>query len=102
MAQKKVDGVLEVVRYDDRGQVELVRAYERRGPEYGDHVLLTRDQLVARLKSGKIFFTGTRTPYLAGTFKLVQQVHLVIFDGKEYLVTGEKNPTRDNLHLPLF
>jgi len=101
MAQK-YDAVVEVVRYNEQGMVELARAYERRGPAFGDRVLLTRSQLIERLKSGKICFTGARTPMLAGTFKTVQRINLVNNSGKDYLVTGEKAPTRDNLHLPLF
>ncbi len=101
MAQK-MDAVVEVVRYDEQGMVALARAYERRGAAYGDRVLLTRPQLIERLKSGKIFFTGVRTPMMAGTFTTAQRIHLVQFNGQEFLVTGEKTPTRDNLHLPLF
>ena len=99
---EKVDAVVEVVRYDEQGLVILARAYERRGPAYGDRVLLTRPQLIERLKSGNVFFTGVRTPMMAGTFKTVQRINLVNHNGKDYLVTGEKAPTRDNLHLPLF
>ena len=99
---QKYDAVVEVVRYNEQGMVELARAYERRGPAFGDRVLLTRTQLIERLKSGKVCFTGVRTPMLAGTFTTVQRIHLVNFSGKEYLVTGEKAPSRDNLHLPLF
>lgn len=101
MAQK-FDAVVEVVRYNEQGMVELARAYERRGPAFGDRVLLTREQLIERLKSGKVFFTGVRTPLMAGTFTTVQRIQLVTFGGIEYLVTGEKAPSRDNLHLPLF
>jgi hypothetical protein len=101
MAQK-YDAVVEVVRYNEQGMVELARGYERRGPAFGDRVLLTRAQLIERLKGGKTLLTGVRTPMMAGTFKTDQRIQLVNNGGKEYLVTGEKSPTRDNLQLPLF
>ena len=40
---KKVDGVVEAVRYRD-GQIEVVRAYERRGAAFSDRLLLTRKE----------------------------------------------------------
>jgi hypothetical protein len=38
---KKFDGVIEAVRYKD-GQIEVVRAFERRGSAFTDRVMLNR------------------------------------------------------------
>ena len=53
----KVDGVIEAVRYKG-GKIDLVRLYERRGPTYGDHVVMDRLTLLSRLKEGKRIMTG--------------------------------------------
>ena len=44
----KFDGVIEAVRYKS-GKIDLVRAYERRGASFGDHVILDRKTLLERL-----------------------------------------------------
>ena len=51
---QKFDVVIEAVRYKS-GKIELVRAYERRGPSFSDRVLLDRKTLLERLKDGKTF-----------------------------------------------
>ena len=48
----KFDGVIEAVRYKS-GKIEVVRAYERRGATFSDHVLLDRKELLERLRGGK-------------------------------------------------
>lgn len=73
MAQ--VDGVIEAVRYKN-GRVELVRAYERRGPTFSDHILLDRATLIARIRQGRRFVTGKRTELLASTFEVGKPVAL--------------------------
>jgi hypothetical protein len=77
MAQKKFDGVIEAVRYTGSGQVAVVRAYERRGPAFSDHVLLDRGELIKRLRSGKRFVVGSRKPYLGGMFEVGGKVRLL-------------------------
>ena len=61
---KKIDGVIEAVRYNPNGQIALVRAYERRGATFSDRVLLDRKTLLERLKSGKNFSIGQRKEFL--------------------------------------
>ncbi|MDP1779148.1 MAG: hypothetical protein Q8K73_02630, partial [Anaerolineales bacterium] len=48
---KKIDGVIEAVRYKN-GQITWVRAYERRGATFSDRVLLDRKTLLQRLQKG--------------------------------------------------
>ena len=83
----KFDGVIEAVRYKS-GKIEVVRAYERRGATFSDHVLLDRKTLLERLKHGKHFVTGQRKKYLASTFEVGKPVNLVGTDGREIVTTA--------------
>ena len=87
MANKKFDGVIEAVRYSRNGQIDFVRAYERRGGTFSDRVLLDRKTLLERLKSKKRFVTGTRTQLLASTFENMRDIQLVQRDGREFVST---------------
>ncbi|MBL8062957.1 MAG: hypothetical protein JNK32_08065 [Anaerolineales bacterium] len=98
---KKIDGVIESVRYKN-GQIVLVRAYERRGFTFSDRVLFDRKTLLEYLQSGKNFVTGTRQDLLASTFNLAKSVMIVKADDREYVTTRE-NATRDELeNVPFF
>jgi hypothetical protein len=98
MAQKNYDGVVDSVRYTADGQLELVRIYERRGATFSDRILLSRQEMVDRLKAKKQFFVGRRLPYLASTFNLGQPVRLVGPEGKEVVLAGDATgESRDNL-----
>ncbi|HEU0293561.1 MAG TPA: hypothetical protein VFR47_12540 [Anaerolineales bacterium] len=83
---KKIDGVIEAVRYKD-GQIEVVRAYARRGAAFSDRLLFTRKELLDTLKKGRRFFTGTRKELMAGTFEVSQPLKIVTRDGKELITT---------------
>jgi len=104
MAPKKFDGVVEAVRYAPDGKIALARVYERRGPTFTDRILLTRDELVERLKAKKRFYIGRRKPYLASTFELDgQPVTLSGERGKEVIQTGKQPGGSDRLEgAPLF
>lgn len=82
----KVDGVIEAVRYKG-GKIEVVRAYERRGPTFSDHVLLDRKTLIERLEKGKRFVTGQRKEYWASTFEVGKPVSLEGQDGRQVVTT---------------
>ena len=83
---KKFDGVIEAVRYKD-GQIEVVRAFERRGAAFSDRLLIPRRELIEKLKDGRKFVVGQRKEYLAGTFDAGKPVQLVKRDGKEVIST---------------
>lgn len=83
---KKVDGVIEAVHYKDE-QIEVVRAYERRGAAFSDRELFTRKELLQYLKKGRKFVTGIRKELMAGTFEIGQPVQVVTRDGKEFIAT---------------
>ena len=98
---QKFDVVIEAVRYKS-GKIELVRAYERRGPTFSDRVLLDRKTLLERIKEGKHLVTGQRKEFLAGTFDLGKQVKLAGQDGKQ-IVTTRPEAEHDELEgVPVF
>lgn len=97
MTKLKYDGVIEAVHYTPEGQVKWVRAYERRGVVFSDHVLISRQELVDRLKGGKRFLTGQRKQYFASMFDVSQPVRLVPHNGHEILVTGDVDTGQDHL-----
>jgi hypothetical protein len=97
MAKQKFDGVVEAVRYTPDGLVEWVRAYERRGAVFGDHVLLNRGDLILRLKAGKRFVVGKRIPYMGANFDAGPTIQLVRQNGSEVLCTAGSQASRDHL-----
>ncbi len=98
---KKIDGVIEAVRYKN-GQIIAARGYERRGFTYSDRVLFDRKTLLERLQKGMRFSAGTRQIYQASTFTLSKPIRLIKADGREYIATNE-NATQDELEgVPFF
>ena len=93
MARLKIDGVIESVRYTPSGMINVVRAYERRGAVWSDHIILARTELVARLTNGKHFMTGQRKEYLGSVFENGSAVHYV----DEHIISGGQPATRDLL-----
>lgn len=98
---KKIDGVIEAVRYKN-GQIVMVRAYERRGSSFSDHLLIQRRDLLERLKQGKKFVTGSRKALLASTFEPGRAVQMVSRDGKEFISTREGADHDDLEQVPVF
>lgn len=102
MADKKFDGVIEAAHYTRNGQIDFVRAYERRGTTFSDRVLLDRKTLLERLKARKRFVTGERRRLLAGTFERGRDVNLVTRDGRDFVST-RADATEDTLEgVPLI
>ncbi len=99
MAQKKLDGVIEAVRYTPGGKITVVRAYERHGVVWSDHVLLERKELSERLKQGKRFVVGERKLYLGSIFETGTAVHQM--EGN--IITEGQTSGRDLLSgVPIF
>jgi hypothetical protein len=98
---KKYDGVIEAVRYKD-GQIEEVRAFERRGAAFSDRIMIPRQKLLKRLKDGKKFVVGQRKEYFAGTFDTSKPVQVVSRGGREFIAT-RSDAERDELEqAPVF
>ena len=88
---KKPDAIVVGVRYKRTGEVEWVRAYERRGATWSDWKLIPRADLIERLKSGQRFVVGDRIEYMAGTFKTDKPVQLVEANGGDRIVVSDKS-----------
>jgi hypothetical protein len=84
---KKLDGVIEAVRYKN-GQIEVARIFERRGATFSDRIMVSRKELLERLKNGQKFVVGKRKEFMASTFD-VQDRPLQVLDrnGNEIIAT---------------
>ena len=99
---KKFDGVIEAVRYKN-GQIEVVRAFERRGAAFTDRVMLGRIEFLERLKKGKKFVVGNRKEFLAGTFEVQETpVQVLNRDGREIISTRVEADHDELEHAPVF
>ncbi|HUE99805.1 MAG TPA: hypothetical protein VMN99_11155 [Anaerolineales bacterium] len=99
---KKFDGVIEAVRYKN-GQIMVVRAFERRGATFSDHVLVNRKELLERLKKGQKYLIGKRKELLASTFDVQDKpVQVLNRDGRE-IISTRSEADRDELEqAPVF
>jgi hypothetical protein len=99
MAHKKIDGVIEAVRYTPGGKISEVRSYQRCGAVWSDRVLIDRTELIEQIKNGKNFVTGTRKEYQGGVFKTGSVVRCI----DEHIVTEGQAALRDLLAgVPVF
>jgi hypothetical protein len=99
---KKFDGVIEAVRYQN-GQIEIVRAFERRGAAFTDRVMLNRKEFLDRLKKGKKYFVGKRKEFLAGTFEIQEKpVRVLDRDGREIIATRAEADQDELEQAPVF
>jgi hypothetical protein len=93
MAARKVDAVIEAVRYAPDGSILMVRAYERRGLVWSDRQLLDRKGLLLRLKKGNRIVTGERKTYVGSVFETGAAVRML----DDHIVTDSQPATRDLL-----
>jgi len=99
---KKFDGIVEAVRYKN-GQIEVVRAFERRGAAFTDRIMLKRDEFLERLKKGKKYFVGKRKEFLAGTFETQDKpVQVLTRDGQEIISTRAEAEQDELEQAPVF
>ncbi len=94
---KKYDGVLEAVHYNEDGTIAWVRVYVRKGPIFTDRLVWDRKKFVDYLKTGKNFMVGSRVELMGNRFTTTEPVKLASSDGKDILVTGDRQADRDNL-----
>ncbi len=98
---KKIDGVIEAVRYKN-GQITMARIYEKRGATFSDRIMVERKVLLERIQKGLQYVTGTREELLASTFTTGKSVLLVKNNDREFLST-RNTATNDELEgVPVF
>ncbi len=103
MAKQKADIVIETVRYKPNGEMDWVRVYERRGPTFSDLIILSREELVKRLRDGQKVFAGKRIPFMASTFELSRPVILKQNSGSLVILTENTQANHDKLEdVPLI
>ena len=98
---KKIDGVIEAVRYEN-GQIVVVRAFERRGAAFSDRIMMNRGELLERLKQGRKFIVGRRKELMAGTFEEGKPVQLVSRDGQDFIATSSAADHDELEQAPIF
>lgn len=102
MAHQKYDGIIEAVRYQPNGQIDLVRVYKKRGFVFSDNLLMDRPTLIAELSSGKKYATGQRQMYVANLFVTGKNIHLS-GKSKSIITTKEQAGSQDFLaNVPVF
>lgn len=97
MFRRKIDGVIEAVRYTEKDAIDWVRFYESRGMAYSDVLTLDRDKLIGRLRSGELFYTGKRKQYLGNTFDTDKKVILKDQNKRTIVLTEGSNADHDHL-----
>lgn len=97
MGRLRADFVIETVRYNPKGEIDWVRGYERRGEAFSDVVILTREELIERIKRGKNVFSGKRLPQMGSTFQLFKAVQLKQVNGNIILLTENTTASSDSL-----
>jgi len=103
MAKKKFDAILEAVRVDEDGQVQLARIFERHGVIFSDHFLIDRDDLIKRINSGQKILTGKRQYKMGSVFDTGEDVRVVSSKGKDLLSVGSGDADKDHLQsVPRF
>ncbi len=103
MAKKKFDAILEAVRVDEDGQLQLAHIFERRGAVFSDHFLINRVDLIKRINSGQKILTGKRQYKMGSVFDTGDDVRVVSSKGKEVLAVGSGEAEKDYLQsVPKF
>lgn len=98
---KKIDGVIEAVRYKN-GQITMARIYEKRGATFSDRIMVDRKVLFERVQKGMQYVTGSREDLLASTFKLGKSVFLVKSNDREFLTTHDSASNDELEGVPVF
>jgi hypothetical protein len=101
-ASRKLDVVLVAARYvRHSNELECSQAYVRRGPIWGDIVLLGRDEIIQRLEKKQRVVTG-KPDAIPGEFIVFHPVELDRRNGTQRLLVGQAGAKGDDLGLPLF
>jgi hypothetical protein len=89
MNRNKADLIIEAVHHKHNGQIDFVRAYQKRGTTYSDCVLMKRQELLEMLAMGNHVVTGQRILFLGTTFSDQTSVSLLTINNKQTIaMTG--------------
>jgi len=97
MKKISADIIIEAARLKPNGQLDFVRAYQRRGATYSDCVLLSRNELIEQLLKGKAVATGQRMHLLASTFNKVTPVRIAPSTNRYVITSGNPGAAQDEL-----
>jgi hypothetical protein len=101
-SRKKYEFIVIAARYQaEDGSLDIAQVYERRGPIWGDVILLNRSQIIEILREGHRIVTG-KLGEVQGDFDVFGSLNLLANNGSESLVVGEAVSSRDELQVPLF
>ena len=92
MPRNTTSAVIDSVHYLPDGRIDFVRLYERRGAVWSDLILTGRNDLVKRIRKGKIT-TGSRKPYLGSEIITGTQIQYEM----DVFFTGEQRGKTDSL-----
>lgn len=98
---RKLDLVIESVRYDEANRIRTARAYRRRGVVWGDLALLDRADLMESVESKQRVVTGRQLD-IPGDFEVFHDVETRASSGETFLIAGEAAGQGDALNVPLF
>ena len=87
MKRNKADLIIEAVHRKHNGQIDFVRAYQKRGATYSDCVLVKRQKLLEMLAKGNQVVTGERIPFLGTIFSDQKTVGLLTINNKQTIAT---------------
>ena len=101
---KRIDGVVEAIRYAEDGNLEEARLYLRRGGIWSDRLIYDRNNLLQLLQDGKKLYTGSRKKYQGSSFTLQHPVKLLNSkDRKNIILAGVRLANHDQIKdLPVF
>lgn len=99
---KWADKIIYSVRYNQKHtHIDQVKCAEDKGDNLGSEEILSRQQVVSALKSGKTFCTATKNQN--GKWAKGALVEIFPVQGQEFIKTKADNTPTDNLeNLPEF
>jgi hypothetical protein len=89
MKKRSPDLIIEAAHFMPNGQLDYVRAYQKRGATYSDCLLLKRGQLVELIDGGLKAATGQRIHLMGNKFTRIIPVKLVSFNNHITFTTGD-------------
>ena len=99
----KVDSVVETVRYNDEGDIQEVKLYDRIGVVFSDWKLASREDLLRRLHDRQKISAGKRYLGLGNSVETSHLLRLERVNGKELIVSDHAHEDHDFLAgVPLF